>query len=140
MNRTQIFFHTVETPQAKVALLVNLVKRQFELNRRVLVSVPNDEAARFMDQLLWRTPEESFIPHQIVNKPCSDLIAITTQLQNLNQAQVLINLCPLSSPLCSQFECVFELLDQTHPEKMAASLKRKEDYLKSGYAIIDSSS
>ena len=137
LSKTQIIFYTVDTAQAKISAIVNLIKQYFELERKILIAVPNDEAAKYVDHLLWRYSEESFLPHAVCHKVCIEAIAFTTVPQNLNQAQILVNLCPAASPIASQFEYVMELLDNTHPDKKQLSLQRQEDYKKSGHQVME---
>lgn len=113
---------------SKIQAIVQAVQNQLDQGNRVLILVPNQEAAAFIDQLLWKVPEESFSPHQIVTTSTSELVAITTVQANLNNAQTLINLNPQISPISSQFSSIIDLLDQTHPTKHQLSLERQAAY------------
>lgn len=125
-----IHFLEVSDNQTKTRLLCETIQNQYQLGHSVLVTVANDEAARYVDELLWRFPKESFLPHQIIQKAAPQKIAITTKLENLNKATVLFNLCPAASPICGQFEDVYEFFDKTHPDKERQSEEKREAYKK----------
>lgn len=134
-NKPMIVFLRVTDNGSKTARICAIVQQHFEHGDRVLITVTNDEVAGYVDQLLWKLPEESFLPHQIVRGPSEERIAITTGKENYNKAKVLLNLCPEASPISSQFEMVYELLDETHPDKLRMSQQRQKDYQASGYNI-----
>lgn len=132
---SRITFLKVSTNQEKLVTLTKIVERHFDMGHKVLVFTPNAQVATYMDQLLWRLPEESFIPHKIANETCHDAIVITNSHENLNQAGVLINLCPSCHPSYHDFNTVYELYDQTHPEKEALSKQRQAHYSESNSKI-----
>jgi len=104
----------------------------FLSGKSVLIAVPSPDAAAYIDQLLWRQPEDSFIPHVVASKPCSEKVVIAVNpTQNLNQAQVLWNLLPGVSPLAQHMDLVFDLFDETDPAKAALSQQRQQGYGKS---------
>lgn len=126
-----VFLH-VKDNHAKQKMLFGAIQNKFEQQKRILIAVPNDQAAQYMDQLLWQFLPESFLPHCITLEPTDEPIAITTLHKNLNQASILFNLCPEISTLHSQFETIYELLDATRPDKLSLSQKRQQDYVKAG--------
>lgn len=128
MAKPRITFIPVNTPQEKLDRICALVQQQHEFGRRILMITPNDEASKFIDQLLWRYKEDSFIPHTIASQASKDDIVITTLVQNLNQAHVLINLSPNVPSIFNEFEEIFELQDNTHPEKARLSQQRQSFY------------
>lgn len=94
------------------------------------------EAAQYIDALLWRLPEESFIPHVIANTSTLEWIAITTQEQhNINQASRLLNLCPAASALYQQVEEIYDLFDESHPQKIELSQQRLRFYQAKGLIV-----
>lgn len=134
-HKPMIIFLRVADNSAKTARLCTIVQQHFEHGDRMLITVANDEVAGYVDQLLWRLPEESFLPHQIVRGPSEEKIVITTGKENYNKAKVLLNLCPDASPISSQFQIVYELLDETHPDKLRLSQQRQRDYEAGGYNV-----
>lgn len=121
---------------AKIHLICAKAQEAFKLEKRLLIAVPNLQAAQYIDALLWRTPPESFIPHIISDTPVAEWIAITMQEQhNINQAPCLFNLCPLPSTLYQQVEEVYDLFDETHPQKTESSQQRLHFYQAKGLLV-----
>lgn len=129
-----VIFHQVSTNAAKLMTICTHVKESFEAGQRVLIHVPTIEAATYIDQLLWRSPEESFIPHSIHSQPTQDHIIIAINpSQNLNQAQICWNLAPAIPSIANQFMTIHEFLDETDPVKSQLSLQRQAAYQQIGY-------
>lgn len=131
----QIVFVTVKENGVKAARICEIVKQHHDQKQRVLLTVANDEGARYLDQLLWKQPPYSFIPHVIASQSTSIPVAITTQPVNINQAEILINLCPTVNPLFKQFVVVYELYDETHADKALLSQQRLNSYQTGGYHV-----
>lgn len=135
-----IYFIEVKDNQTKTRKLCETLQHHYIQGHSILVLAPSDEAARYVDELLWRYPKESFLPHQIIQKPASNKVAITKVQENLNKAQILFNLCPQASPHCEQFETVYEFQDGTTPEKLQQSKERKAFYENKGLKVAFSES
>lgn len=121
---------------AKIHLICTKAQEAFKHEKRLLIAVPNFQAAQYVQDLLWRTPPESFMPHVVADTPTSEWIAITIQEQhNINQAARLLNLCPAPSALHQQIPEVYELFDETHPQKAELSQQRLEHYQSKGYSV-----
>jgi DNA polymerase IIIc chi subunit len=132
---TQVFFIRVNDNIAKVQKLCSLIHSHFVKNEKVLIAVPSNDAAVYIDKLLWRMPEESFIPHAIANSSTKERIAITTSLSNVNQASVLFNLHPNILPQQGPLDLIYELLDLTSKEKEEFSRKKQSDYRSAGHHV-----
>lgn len=133
----KLHFFRVKDNQAKVGLICDIVQRTSQKNKKLLLHVPNLEAARYIDDLLWNISDVSFIPHAIIQVPSKEWIGITTELsQNLNQAPCLLNLCPQICSIPDQFEEIFELFDETHPQKAASSQLKLDSYRMKGFTVL----
>lgn len=130
-----IIFLKVTTNQEKLLSLTTIIQKHFDLSDQILIFTPTDEVARYIDQLIWRLPEESFIPHIISHHACKDRVVITSKKENINKAQVLINLGQDAYATCHEFQTVYELYDQTHPLKEESAKLRHASYINSGYNI-----
>ena len=128
---TKIVFLKVTDAPSKLNAITQTVHEQLDLGKKILIAVPNQEAAAYVDQLLWKIPEESFSPHIVTTTQVNELVAITTSTTNVNQATVLINLNPQIHPSSAQFEVIFDLYDTTHPSKEELSQSRQAEYTKS---------
>lgn len=127
-KNTDIIFIKVADNQSKLQKITDKVQKHFDLGHHILISVPNDDVALYVDQLLWKMPIDSFIPHKIINSQSNERIGISTIQENLNKAKVLINLCPQAFENYNQFEVVYELFDETHPSKTELSIQRQSAY------------
>lgn len=126
-----IHFIEVKDNQTKMRRLCEVIQHHYQMGDAVLITVANDEVGRYVDELLWRNPKESFLPHMLAQKKVAARVVITQMQENLNQAKVLFNLCKDASPIWRQFQTVYELFDETSPEKKAQSEARKAAYARS---------
>lgn len=135
-TKTAIFFIEVTNVASKLQAICKTVHKHFEKRERVQISVGDAASASYIDQLLWKIPEESFLPHAIIDTPSAATpIAITAVAANLNQATVLINLAAGPSSIIHLFQTAYELLDHTAPTKKELSQKRYATYQAAGYPI-----
>ena len=125
---TQVIFLNTPTPNAKIERLIAALQDHYLRGERSLVLVPNQEAAQFLDALLWKAPEESFMPHQIVQGASNSPIAISLTTQNHNNASMLLNLQSEVPSFWNAFATVYELMDGTHPNKLQAAQSRLQHY------------
>jgi DNA polymerase-3 subunit chi len=135
----KVIFYRVKDNSAKIQLIYTKAQEAFQHEKRLLIAVPNLQAAQYIDALLWKFPEESFMPHVIADAPTAEWIAITMQeQQNINQAARLLNLCPTPSALYQQVEEVYDLLDESHPQKLELSQQRLRLYQAKGLVVYRS--
>lgn len=133
-NKATFFY--VKDNQAKAQYICLQTQQLIFNEKRVLISVPNSEAAKYIDTLLWRYPEDSFLPHSIVAANSKDWVVIVHEAKdNLNQATCLFNLCPSPSPIVHLFDEIYELYDETHPEKALSSQKKLDHYKSLGISV-----
>lgn len=133
-HKTVHFFH-VNDAQSKLNSICSVAQKHFDKRDSILIAVPSHEAAIYIDQLLWRQPIESFIPHLIVNVPSKELVVITTTDVNVNRAKVLINLRPDIHPKTDEYGIIYDLMDLTHPTKEQLSLQRLSAYKSLDYLV-----
>lgn len=130
---SQIVFFSVKSTQDKLAKLCAIAKTYFEQGDPLLVMTADEKARDFVDELLWRLPSDSFLPHIATDMPCRDLIAITCSRQNINQARALFNLTP--DPLFFPDLTIYEFEEHTSPDKRQASEARYRAYRDKGLPI-----
>lgn len=133
MQNLKITFLKISNNQEKLLSLVQIVQKQFDLGLKTLIACETDQVALFLDELLWRFSDESFLPHLIANESCDERIVITTSPNNINQATVLINLHQTPHPNFKEFNKIFELYDETHPIKEEASKIKRSFYQSEGF-------
>jgi DNA polymerase III subunit chi len=123
-----IIFINVIDNSSKLAKITEIIQENFLQGRRILITVPSREAAQFMDTLLWKATEASFLPHIVTDRDTDEPIAITIKPQNFNRASVLLNLSQEISPIFLEFETVYELFDESHPSKSDLSRQKQSAY------------
>src|SRR5437870_5041084 len=123
--RTKIVFFPVRKIQSKLLKIVEVAHHHFNRKESLLITTLDQGALKFLDELLWKTPEESFLPHVIADEPCQELIVITNQRKNLNEASYIFNLSP-TPLLFGNPKIIYELEDFTSPNKHLLSQKRFE--------------
>jgi DNA polymerase IIIc chi subunit len=138
MTPPKVIFISVKDNHAKVQAILRIAHHYFSQGIRLLFSVASDETARYLDELLWKSPPESFLPHAILSQPALEPIAITTSEKNVNQAPILFNLCPEANHLAQSCKVTYEYFDETHASKLEQSIKRKEIYTLQGLECVSS--
>lgn len=133
--KTKVQFLKVIDTTSKLQRITQTIQKHFEQNACILITVPTTEAAYYIDQLLWKMPADSFLPHAIVEGPSTERIAISTDMANANHATVLFNLCPTEYPHPKEFHTLYELYDQTHPSKEELSRQRHSVYQQQGLEV-----
>lgn len=131
----KVYFLRVVNTTSKLNGICQTTHKHFRKKEAVLIAVPSQEAAMYIDQLLWRLPVDSFLPHSIANEPIQELVAITTTTINVNQAKIIINLCPDIPKNVTGYSMIYDLLDLTHPTKEQLSLHRQSAYQTLGYSL-----
>lgn len=131
-----IIFHKVKDNPGKIRFICTKALEALNKEKRLLILVPTPEAGHYIDTLLWRQPEEEFLPHIFTQSSTTEWIAITTQEgANLNQAALLLNLCSHSVQLYQPYQEIYELYDETHPQKLESSKQRAKDYQDRGLFV-----
>lgn len=133
---TSVKFVTVKTNQEKLAAICRIIGQHFYKGDVILIQVATPEVAEYIDQLLWKMPPDSFVPHEKSEDVTDAKIAITTSNKNVNQANILFNLGAGIHPEVDRFEIVYELFDHTHPAKTKSSEERHTHYIKTGLLAI----
>lgn len=123
-----IIFLEVKTNSEKLSSLCNTIRHHYLNGDRIAISVQNQEAGKFIDQLLWKNPAESFLPHCLTAESTDERVAIVVGEDNFNHAAILINLRNTICPKLTEYEKIYEFYDHTSPEKMKLSEQKKKAY------------
>lgn len=135
MNRDcRVTFFQVKNDGEKRERIIRLAEEYFEKKEPLLIRLPHEKALEYVDLLLWRTPQESFLPHAIKDEPCKDFIVLTTTEKNPNSARSVLNLTP--QPLPTTFLKIYELEDLASTHKHHSAQERYKAYKAAGCAII----
>lgn len=132
----QVIFLKAANNREKLEAIVSICQKHFLNRDHLLIHMQDKTAAEYLDQLLWRTPEESFLPHCLTAHDSKEPLVITTIPRNLNHATILFNLCSKPSTLAHEFNLIYELMDTTTLEKQTASEERLNAYKQMGTCTI----
>ena len=131
----RVTFFQVSNDQMKRTRMISLAQEYFEKKQPLLFKLPHQKALKYLDLLLWRVPQDSFLPHFIKDSPCSDLIVLTSSEENPNQARSIFNLTrsPITDP---EFTSIYTFEDLSSTEKNAITQQHYQTYKSLGYKII----
>lgn len=127
-NPVQASFYRIKDNPSKLELICSKAKEAIDQEKKLLILVGTLEAGQYIDALLWRKPEESFIPHLFTQNSTNEWIAITMHQSNINQAPRVLNLQLNAISFFQEFEEIIELYDETTPEKIKFSKDRLKYY------------
>lgn len=130
----QIIFFQVNDPSLKLKRIVETATGHFRKKELIVFFVENEKAQVFLDELLWKFPNTSFLPHIATDTATTEPIAITKSKSNINQAKIAFNLCP--TPLIIQeFKIIYDFEDLTTLNKQNLSSIRFNAYKEAGYML-----
>ncbi len=133
----KITFFQVRNINIKLEKICQTALEFFEKKEPLLIKVPNPASLEFIDQLLWRYPKDSFLPHVIKEAPCDDLIVITRSDENINGSDLVFNLTATPIDLSKHsFNSVFEFEDLSSSQKKQTAKEHYQLYKSQGYTII----
>lgn len=122
----KISFLKVHDNTKKIQRLLEVIHHHFYKGDRILVVVPNITAGSYINDLLWSSPPESFIPHVMTDAPSADALVITQKKENLNKATVVVNLT--AGIWEESVSYLYELMDKTSKEKEILSFNKIKQY------------
>lgn len=136
-SNTRVVFFQVRDNASKLKRIVETAHAHFERKEPLLILVEDARSAAFVDELLWKMPETSFLPHISTDDPTDDPIAIVKIKKNLNNAPIAFNLCPTPLLIDGPFRIIYDFEDLTTPHKQNLSSLRYASY-KSSHHLIES--
>ncbi|MBX7065907.1 MAG: DNA polymerase III subunit chi [Parachlamydiales bacterium] len=132
---TRVIFFQVNENGNKLKKILETAQLHFVKKEPILFFVEEEKSEKFVDELLWKQPAASFLPHVASDGPTNDFVAITKSKNNVNQAKIAFNLCPTALLLNETFKIIYEFEDLTAPVKKNLSSQRFDAYKKAGFFI-----
>jgi DNA polymerase IIIc chi subunit len=132
---TRVIFFQIKETADKLKNISEMAHFHFERKEPLLILVEDLKAQNFVDELLWKQPASSFLPHTSIDEPCSDWVVISKNKKNVNNAKVVFNLCPTPLAIEGPFRIIYEFEDLTTPYKKNLSSLRFDAYKQAGYLI-----
>ena len=107
-------------------LACRLAMMALERKQRIFVVTTSEASSEQLDELMWQYPEGRFVPHtRIEDQDAAKAPVIIGGLSSLNQADVVINLCPEAIPQPGRFGRILEIVPFAKEEREASRLKYK---------------
>ena len=121
-----LFFAVKDTP-SKLAKLYRISEQHLVQKDPLLLLVPDKNSFDFLDELLWISPPESFLPHP------SSFLAIS--LEVLPDFPTIFNLRPAPLLGAAGVKKIYEFEDHTSSEKFQLSKQRYQGYRDGNFPI-----
>ncbi|MBI3508221.1 MAG: DNA polymerase III subunit chi [Chlamydiia bacterium] len=134
ISEQRVILFQVRDNSAKISKIIETATLHFERKEKMVFFVDDGKALQYLDELLWKTPPSSFLPHVAIDMPCSDYLVLTTTKQSLNEAKIGFNLC--ATPLLLDgLKILYDFEDLTTSSKQTLSTNRFNAYKLKRYAI-----
>ncbi len=129
LQTTRVVFFQVADAASKCQRIVETARSHFLKKDSILFFVEDEKSQRFVDDLLWKLPETSFLPHIAADEAAKEPIpiAITKSKTNVNAALFAFNLCP-TPLLLPGFKLIYDFEDLSAPNKQNLSALRFNAY------------
>ncbi len=134
LSQIRVVFFQVADTASKLKRIAETARAHFCKKERFLFLVEDEKALQFVDELLWKFPDTSFLPHRAADEETEERIAITKTKSNVNGAPYAFNLCP-TPILLSGFKMIYDFEDLTTPSKKSFSTLRYNAYKQAKMAI-----
>ncbi|NGX56108.1 MAG: DNA polymerase III subunit chi [Candidatus Anoxychlamydiales bacterium] len=136
-SNTKVIFFFVKDIKTKLLRIIQTSLKHFESKEKLLIKVQDEASLKYVDELLWKEPKESFLPHVISEKKNDDFIVLTKSQDNLNESYYLFNLCQDTIDLNASYRVIYDFDDHTNITKKENSKKRYQIYRKLNFDIIE---
>ncbi|NGX62732.1 MAG: DNA polymerase III subunit chi [Candidatus Anoxychlamydiales bacterium] len=136
--KNKVLFFQIKDIKIKLIRIIQTAMHHFEKKENFLIRVADEASLKFVDELLWRQPQEGFLPHSISEEKCEDYIVITKSKENLNNAHFLFNLSQEIIDLDTSYKIIYDFDDFTSLKKQEKSKKRFEIYRQANLRIESS--
>lgn len=134
-SSTRVVFFQVRDNGTKLKRIAETALAHFEKKEPFLILVEDERSQQFVDELLWKLPETSFLPHLATDETTTDRIAICKSKNNVNGARIAFNLCPTPLLIEGPFRIIYEFEDLSSPNKKNLSSLRFDAYKQAGFLI-----
>ncbi len=135
MDKPEVIFLSVQDNKSKLGKIMGVIYDHYVSGERVLVRLPDEKAVAFLDDHLWQVPNDSFLPHEVAYDKSDEAVVLTTANRNLNDATILVHLCPEPSAMALRYRCVYDLKDETNTVQLERSRERYKAYRERGFTL-----
>ena len=132
---SRVIFFQVNDNSSKLKRIIEMAHFHFEKKEPFLIMVEDEKSQNFVDELLWKQPSTSFLPHLASDIQTTELVAITKVKNQVDSARAAFNLCPTSLLIEGPFRIIYEFEDLSAPSKKNLSSQRYDAYKQAGFFI-----
>ena len=133
--KSRVVFLTVKTPQEKCQKIVQVATELFREKEPLCFLTASPKAETFIDELLWKEPLDSFLPHRKASSSVKDLIVISSGFPAPNGAKSLFNLTGKALTGSDDFKTIYEFEDQTSESKKELTKELYKSYKQACFQI-----
>jgi DNA polymerase III subunit chi len=134
-SSTRVVLFQIRKSFEKLKSLINTAELHFNQKESFIIFAEDKKAAEYVDELLWKSPQTSFLPHILSDIETNEYIVINHSKNNVNKARFAFNLSPTPLLVQGPFKIIYDFEDLTSPSKKQFSEIRFDSYKKSGYLI-----
>lgn len=136
MNRIDFYILRDSSAEARWQFAGRLADKARRLGHQVLIAVDSQDEAQKLDDFLWASPEDSFLPHRVLaDDPTPATVVEIAQPTNLGKHRdVLINLSREVPEQFERFERLAEVVIQ-EPEVLKNTREHFSFYKSRGYPV-----
>lgn len=134
-EKRAVFFQ-VKDNRSKIARIVETAHYHFERKEKFLILVEDQKGEEFLDELLWKSPPSSFLPHVVSGALIDEWVVITRVKENLNGAKFVFNLCSTPLLIDGSFRIIYDFEDLTSSNKQNLSTTRYDAYKQNQFSIV----
>ncbi len=109
----KVIFYVLKSDQIneRHQFVCRFVEKMRLIGNTVFIATTNEEHSRELDELLWASPPESFMPHRIIDLPCSGMTSthdqnpeniLSSETSSLKEAVVICDKMSTESTPCEQ--------------------------------------
>jgi len=131
----KVVFFSIKLDHTKLIKIIQTVHHHFSKKEPLQMVAHDQKSIKFVDDLLWKHPKESFLPHIVTEVSVKDLIVITTKKQSLNGSFHFFNLLPTPLEIMDEATIIYDFDDSTTKEKKKISLAKYHFYKEKNYRI-----
>lgn len=136
MNRIDFYILRSDSEDDRWHFVARLADKARRLGHRVLITLDSQTQARALDEFLWTSPEESFLPHRLLGSEDQPPASVEiTSVESLGgHRDVLINLSQTVPEDFVRFERLAEVVIQT-PDILKNAREHFGFYKSQGYPV-----
>ncbi|MCP4354978.1 MAG: DNA polymerase III subunit chi [Proteobacteria bacterium] len=136
MTKIDFYVSSSGSSDGLYSLLPSLLEKIIQKKHKVLISCNTEQIVKRVDDLLWNYNGSKFLPHgtNTEDNTQDQPILITSEPENLNNADVLISFSGKQVSGFSSFLRVFDIFENS-PEQLESGRGRWKDYKDKGYEL-----